>query len=61
MDIQKEDKVFCVRLLNEVLDMYCDEGDLKKIFRLGKVEDEKGTRYDEKDVAIKCHLLISSS
>ena len=41
VDKQKDDKVFCIRLLNEVLDMNCDEGDLKKIFRLGKREDGK--------------------
>ena len=41
MDKQKEDKVFCERLLNEVLDMSCDEGYLKKIFRLGKKKDGK--------------------
>ena len=40
VDKQKKDKVFCLCLLNEVLDMNCDE-DLKKIFRLGKREDGK--------------------
>ena len=47
MLIKKDDKVFCVRLLNEVLDMICDEGNLKKSIYLDLVKEkmEKKDRY----------------
>ena len=62
VDEQKDDKIFCMRLLNEVLDMNCDE-DLKKIFRLGKREDgkEKPLLLELKSPLLKNQMMESLS